>query len=251
VLQATRSRGAAATHAANHIRIVAGLYVQVGMVSTTIVRIRNPTAKSLPVEPHHDADIKPYRALVRRTLSDGLARLRAENDSLRRRLELYERSAPFVLGAAAERFVLGLVGGSYQPRGSPFDLVAGSGARVEVKCSRLSKVSMRRPTTRYWAWSKILGEGGSKQYDFLVLVGEPDERYRSTYAEPAAEWLLFAVPCARVPDLLHRNGRYRSIYLTTNPATVKCIRARTLYSEYQISSADLRRRLRGGRRAAF
>jgi len=174
-----------------------------------------------------------------------------ENSALKKRVEelqetiaFYEAHATLFEGVRGESIVSSLVGGSITAyaEGHDIDLVTGEGAtRIEVKMASLN-VPVLGASTRRWAWGKILGEGGKKEYDWLILVGKKDERYLSDYPEQDVPYIFFLVPKTDVEKIMSQTGRYSAIFLTTNPRKPKRSKAGILYEQYMVSSSELKSR---------
>jgi hypothetical protein len=133
-----------------------------------------------------------------------------------------------------------LVGGRGRGHPSSFDVIARNGVRIEVKTSMLTGVTPNAPTKR-WAWMRILGQDGRKKYDYLVLLGLRDDRFMNQYADPKSPYVMFVVPWRDVPKVT-MGKRHVQIQLTTNPSTVKP-RGRLLFTKYQVTEAQLARRV--------
>jgi len=128
-------------------------------------------------------------------------------------------------------------------RNATHDMIAERGNRIEVKYSGLNAPVRGRDTLR-WVWTKVFGESGRKRYDRLLLVGESDLRFASSYRDSGSAFTLFDVPIARVRELAVpvQAGRYTAIFLATNPLTARSFRSQKLFAEYQITTSDLRAR---------
>jgi hypothetical protein len=136
-----------------------------------------------------------------------------------------------------------LAGGILSPRGSPHDLVTKrAGIQLEVKCSSL--LTTRGQVTRRWVWTKIHGETGGKRFDRLILVGDCDPQFRHHYRDPKCPYIFFDIPFSALPGLTYgiRRGRSSVIHLTTNPKTVKAVRAQRLFREFQTTTREIERR---------
>jgi putative hemolysin len=90
---------------------------------------------------------------------------------------------------------------------------------------------------------KIYGHTNMKQFDYLVLLGDVDDRYRKSYADPQSPYVIFLVPEEEVGTFVQGNGTNLGIQLTTNPATVK-ERGRALFERFQVTEQQLDYRLR-------
>jgi hypothetical protein len=175
-----------------------------------------------------------------RDLQRELAALRAENARLRRRLGFFERHPELQSGDVGEARIAQLVGGRSRGHPSSFDITARNGARIEVKTSTLTIVTPNTVTKR-WAWMRILGQDGRKQYEYLVLLGLRDDRFTNQYADPKSPYVMFVVPWSDVPKVT-MGKRHVQIQLTTNPSMVGP-RGRLLFTKYQVTEAQLARRV--------
>jgi hypothetical protein len=143
--------------------------------------------------------------------------LEAECKALKKELEARK---PF----DAEFFIAKLTGGDIKANHhDPYDVLLENGLRVQVKYSHLNKPNPSK--TRRWNWGKPLGLlDRTGDYDFLVLVGEKDNRYEDRYP-PDSRYVLFLVPRKDVLRVANRGGAGGlMIALNTNLASV---RART------------------------
>ena len=164
-----------------------------------------------------------------------IATLEAENAALRARLRALEEAA----GIAAEQFVAELVGGVLTTGSAFHDITAPDGTRFEVKFSRLS-IPMKTSNSRRWSWGHPLGSNGAKQFDRLILVAEPDPRFRHLYREPESPYVLFDIPFESVLQVMRKD---HLIQITTSPSrtfgeTAKT--ANTLFQQFHVTSSQLR-----------
>ena len=180
--------------------------------------------------------------MKRAVILEQLRRLQRENSSLRQRIAFFERHQTLHTGHRGEGVVSKNGVGMRMGHPSPHDIALRSGAKVEVKTSRLLYVTPDRPTKR-WAWMKIYGHTNMKQFDYLVLLGDVDDRYRKSYADPQSPYVIFLVPEEEVGTFVQGNGTNLGIQLTTNPATVK-ERGRALFERFQVTEQQLDYRLR-------
>lgn len=173
-----------------------------------------------------------------------LERLVNENNELKNRLSLLEKKVHFFevhqslqRGIQGEKLIARLVDGLLSSPNSAYDITLNKdGMQIEVKYSSLSVPSKLAQTLR-WAWYSPFGSSDSKHYDRLVLVGERDDRYASRYRDKESPYIIFDLPFDAVLNLTVKNGRTRSIYLTTNPRTARS-NAAMLFAEYQVTSSD-------------
>ena len=110
--------------------------------------------------------------------------------------------------------------------------------RLEVKYSGLL-VAVRGCETRRWVWTKPFGESGKKTYDRLLLIGDADPRFSPFYKDRPAAYVLFDLPITEVAQVSVSTGRYTAIHLTTNPLTVRSVRSKRLFGDYQVTESVL------------
>lgn len=103
-----------------------------------------------------------------------------------------------------------------------YDVVARSGARIEVKFSKLNQPNKVRDSFR-WNWTNILGNASAlrKDYDYLVLVGQKDDRFAGDYPIIDGAFVVFAIHRDEIegnPDGLRLSPASRgTIALSTAP----------------------------------
>ena len=180
-------------------------------------------------------------------MTSELESLRKENNELRKmladaekRIAYYETHNTLFEGVRGETIVSKIVNGEITAYAESHDVevVGKDGAHIEVKMASLN-IPVKGANTLRWAWGKILGESGSKEYDWLILVGKKDERYLDGYLDKECPFIFFAIPRHEVEGVTVVQGRYRGIYLTTNPYKAKRSRAGVLYKCYMISQQEL------------
>jgi len=173
-----------------------------------------------------------------------LQRLEAENVQLQKEVEFLRGNPMIAKGMRGEALVANWVSSQRSRRGAGHDIKSmRTGLRFEVKYSSLLDVIAGRPLKR-WAWTKLFGELGKKEYEHLLLVGDVDPRFAAHYADPESPYVLFDVPYDMAIKLAGgvKFGRSGAIQLTTNPLTVKSVRALALFQDCQITVSEFRRR---------
>lgn len=133
--------------------------------------------------------------------------LARELEHCRSRCILLEREVEFLRlhptisqGLKGERLVCQLTGGMLTKYAEKYDVALPNLATVEVKHSKLN-IPVHGSSTRRWNWSKPLGHlDKGKEYDFLILLGEKDERYPEQYVDDSP-FVCFLVPRDIVPSL--------------------------------------------------
>jgi hypothetical protein len=129
----------------------------------------------------------------------------------------------------AEFLIAELTGGDKANHHDPHDVLLKNGLRLQAKYSHLNKPNLSK--TKRWNWGKPLGLlDRTGDYDFLVLVGEKDNRYESQY--PAdSRYVLFLVPREEVLRVANRGGAGGlMIALNTNLASVRARTSQALRS---------------------
>ena len=147
-------------------------------------------------------------------------------------------------GITGETIIANAVEGAITPYARSYD-VQSRAWKLEVKFSRLRRAGSRKGDNLRWAWLKLFGEGGNKTYDFLVLIGEKDDRYRENYLDTSTRpYVFFLIPQDDVASLVHHSRGYQGIWIRSNPRGRRHSRADRLFSTYQISYEDLEQRFR-------
>jgi len=196
------------------------------------------------------AELQELRNRIQHVESENAILLK-ENDLLKDELsQLRSRVAGFLKASEnppwliAQGLVSIIIKGVLTENNSSYDVDVGQGRiRIEVKYSKLNKANSSG--TLRWAWNKIFGESGNKQFDRLILIGELDRRYMNSYRPFDSDFVIFDVPYEEVSDLtISTNGRYRSIQLTSNPKTAKRSNGSRLYPKYQVNQETIGQRYR-------
>ena len=169
-------------------------------------------------------------------LESEIAKLRAENSALSERIEFLSQHAALARGMAGERLIAKVTGGRTTKHTAAFDVETNQGASIEVKAGTLSSPKHGSAGTR-WQWNKIFGQTGNKKYDYLLLVGLADDRWRSQYRDPTSPYTLFLIPFELVDQLTVKMNP-RGILLSTNPSRVG-ERSSRLFDEYQITIREI------------
>jgi len=154
-------------------------------------------------------------------LSERIRLLELENARLREQLHFFQRTPTLAQGIKGETLIAKLTGGVRTGYSEPHDLTVASGARLEVKISRLNKPNTS--ATLRWNWHNVLGNSNNKKYDYLVLIGEKDPRYENQYPRDLA-YVLFLVPRSDVDHI--RTGK--NIAINTNLARIRAPRSLAL-----------------------
>jgi hypothetical protein len=146
------------------------------------------------------------------TLKRRIFELEEENEALKKRLD-------FARGVPAEDFVAELTNGLRAGYKDGHDVTTEGGDHLEVKLSHLNSTSSK---TLRWNWDNLLGHNGTKEYHFLVLVGEKDPRYEAQY--PELPYVCFVVPRGDVDTVKTGN----CIALNTNLTTARAPKSKVL-----------------------
>jgi hypothetical protein len=134
--------------------------------------------------------------------------LQAENETLRVRLRdleaelLFLKSHPVLLaGLRGEQIICQAVNGVPTSYAASYDVALRCGKMIEVKYSNLHVPNKGRPMKR-WNWSKPLGSlDRGKDYDYLVLVGEKDARFKNQYLDDTP-FVYFLIPVMQVKSVM-------------------------------------------------
>lgn len=139
-------------------------------------------------------------------------RLKTENERLKSELEYLKTYPSIAQGLKGEKIIARLTGGVLTGFSDPHDVQVKNGDRIEVKMSRVNV--QKNTKTRRWSWADPLGRRDTKDYDWLVLIGEKDLEHEHQYPADLA-FVFFLVPRA-VVDLVKTR---RMVALNTNLAT--------------------------------
>ena len=161
--------------------------------------------------------------------------LRVENTDLREQVAFLVNHPTIAAGIKGELLVATMLHRTRTSGNASYDIEGK--VRIEVKHSRLTD---NGTGTRRWTWGKVHGEGGNKQYDRLILIGEKDPAYRSSYFDPSSPYVLFDVPYAEVSQLITDGGTAGDqIRLASNPTMARS-RAKVLYDRFQVTQESLK-----------
>jgi hypothetical protein len=156
-------------------------------------------------------------------LKERICKLEEDNKALKKKLDSAR-------GVPAEDFIAELTHGQRSRYKDGHDITTEGGHRLEVKSSSLHSPSSSK--TLRWTWDNLLGLHQTKQYDFLVLVGEKDPRYEEQY--PELPYVCFLVP-KRDVDTINSDGD--CVALNTNLATAKAAKSNVL-KRYLVHSRE-------------
>ena len=171
----------------------------------------------------------------------GVEALRVEVFGLRERVRQLERENEFLRlhptfaqGLKGERFICAITDGLATELNASFDIVLKNGLKLEVKFSKLNTPEKTAPDTKRWSWSKPLGWlDKGKDYDFLLLVAERDDRFGDQYLDNCP-YVVFLIPADRVPLIVVAGKAIGShVNLTTNFRTVRSPAGRSIIEHMQ------------------
>lgn len=163
--------------------------------------------------------------------------LRIEVARLKEELSFLKGHQTMAAGLRGERLISKIVNGKPTSHVEVYDVETSTGTRIEVKYSKLNSPS-KLFTTKRWAWGRIFGAHNKKAYDYLLLVGDIDERYKDLYLAKGTPYIFFLIPQGEVEALTMSNQHARGIQLTTNPKIAKS-KASLLFHKYQISFDEI------------
>jgi hypothetical protein len=175
-------------------------------------------------------------------LKEELRQLKAELSALRERYDFLCLHPTLALGMRGERLTARLVGGSATDHQEAYDVVTQQGVKFEVKSAKLAVPAASYSTLR-WSWGRIYGMNGNKNYDYLLLIGDTDQRFAKLYEHGSDPFIFFLVPFTEVDELTVKTGSTRSIYLVTNPEGPSK-GSRRLFASYQVSIVEIEKRFR-------
>lgn len=156
--------------------------------------------------------------------------------SLERKLSFFDQHQTTGEGKRGERLLADALRAALTSHKSSFDLLTGAGTRIEVKTSRLTVVGMT--STKRWVWNQIFGLNGNKNFDYIILMGESDERFVEHY--PGNDPYLFVLlDHATAKELSKGGSKGKYIQLVSNP-TGKLARNNPLWRQVK-SLSDLER----------
>jgi len=148
-------------------------------------------------------------------LEDANSALRETNAQLKAEIDFLKKHPVFAAGIKGETLICDLVGGKLTTFAESFDVTVGT-CKLEVKYSNLG-VPVKGCATRRWSWSKPLGwKDKGKDYDYLILIGQKDDRFPGQYLD-ATRYVCFFIPRQKVDSLMFKGAAIGGvIQLTTN-----------------------------------
>jgi hypothetical protein len=156
-------------------------------------------------------------------------RLSNENVQLRNQLEFLTTCPSIAQGLQGERLVANLTGGVLTGYADSHDIVVKSGERLEVKKAR---VRVEANGYKRWIWHSPLGRRSTKDYEWLVLIGDKDADYADQYP-PELPFVFFLVP----RDAIDKIKSGDNVEIGTNLAGARAPRTRALRSYLVVSGS--------------
>jgi hypothetical protein len=171
-------------------------------------------------------------------LASELRRLRALVAFQERRLKRLEAIRGLV-GHAGEAYLAKVLRLPMPDARTGYDFRLPSGRTLEVKTSKLFKPSKSSSVLR-WTWHRPLGWTGQKKYDFLVLLGDKDLRFR--YKSRSSEYVIFLIPHKKIGPAFGDGKDGKGIVnLLSNPTTWN--KSYFNFAQHEVSLAELKARL--------
>ena len=164
-----------------------------------------------------------------------IASLKRDLKELRGKLEWFETKAhpTMVTGIRGEKLVVKITGGWRTPSGWPHDIKMANGQKVEVKTSKIGSPHRSRSASRRWTWGKILGAGGRKDFDWILLLGEKDRDYQG---DDNDAYVYFILNKDDIRSVITNGG---NIHLNIDPRTTRSPSGMRLWKQFRTKSADM------------
>ncbi|MBI5659262.1 MAG: hypothetical protein HZC43_06870 [Nitrosomonadales bacterium] len=145
-----------------------------------------------------------------------IAKLESENMRLRCELAFLKTHTSIAQGMRGETLIAKAIDGSVTSYAEGYDVLTTDGRRIEVKFSKLNQ-PVKHVSTKRWNWSKPLGSmDRGKEYEYLLLIGEKDERYSHDSID-ASPYVYFLIPNKSVSRLMDKGSTVGGmIQVTTN-----------------------------------
>jgi hypothetical protein len=156
-------------------------------------------------------------------------RLTNENAQLRSQLEFLTTHPTIAQGLQGERLVAQITGGVLTGYGDSHDVVVKNGERLEVKKAR---VRVEAHGHKRWIWHSPLGRRNTKDYDWLVLMGDKDPDHTDQYP-PELPFVFFLVPRGNVDQI--KSGE--NVEIGTNLAGARAPRTQALRRHLVVSGS--------------
>jgi hypothetical protein len=142
--------------------------------------------------------------------------LKLRIESLQNEIAFLRKHPSFARGLRGETVAHGILGGGLTNKNASHDLTLADGRTVEVKFSALNTPHLKS-NCRRWTWKNPLGwKNQSKTYDYLLLMGERDNRFPEQYRDNDV-YVMFLIPYSYVIDIMVKSDfDGGSINLTSN-----------------------------------
>ena len=179
--------------------------------------------------------------------------LEAENEKLRAHVTRLEREIGFLRthpvflqGLKGEKLIAKLTGGELTEFATGHDVTVDRNVTIEVKFSKLNTPNKKAASaTRRWNWSNITGGLRQKSFDYLILIGEKDDRYPDQYLDDSP-YIFFLVPGSRVHEISQKHGIRSNAQIGSNLAQAHSEIAMALKT-FIVPEADISRFLKNAR----
>ncbi len=174
-----------------------------------------------------------------------IAELEQENESLQQKSDWIKQHSTWVTALEGESLILQAIGAEATKRSASYDgEIENLRLKVEIKKSRYNPNQRNKsnPTDR-WAWNKIIGQGGGKNYKIIFLVGMANGKFKEKYKDPSSPYVIFEIPYGDLREVCtnlesKRNGAWQ-IKMGNNPDTVTAEASKKLFEKYQITVSEL------------
>lgn len=178
-------------------------------------------------------------------LKEQISKLNERNAQLEKEVEFLRLHPTLAQGLKGERLICSLTEGIATLLNTEFDVRTKTDVKLEVKFSKLHAPS--NSSTRRWTWSKPLGWlDKGKEYDFLILIGEKDNRFKAQYKDESP-YVIFLIPKRHVPDICQSGKSIgANVNLSTNLHTVRSKQGQIIIS-HMISSSSLEKIIEASR----
>lgn len=170
-----------------------------------------------------------------------IKKLKKKIKQLRAHLTVFRGIQKTVNGTAGEKFILQLIkGGIKTDHNASYDLVTKRGNKIELKTAQCLPVNKKMTPCYRWNWRYVIRPNKKrKYYDYLILIGEKDKRYKQNDLDKTP-YIYFVLSYEEAKKILFPNDPYGQINLTTNFDTVRSKQGRTLLKEYRKSFSQLK-----------
>jgi hypothetical protein len=166
--------------------------------------------------------------------------LEAENATLKVELNFLKVHPAIAQGIKGETLIAQLVQGQVTAFAERYDVLTDAGIRVEVKYSKLNR-PMKTTATRRWNWCKPLGSlDRGKNYHYLILVGEKDDRYLDQYPD-GTPYVYFLLPMRHVREVMDKGRSVGGmVQITSNLAKLRRKPSRPRLLDFQVSFEEIK-----------